>query len=196
MDTQPNVVPTETVLKGFNNNTSNPLGTVQLEAAYKERALTVTYYVVEDVKTVIVGPNECEAQGLLHRIGSCSVTKGDEDEKQRVLKQYTEVFSGIGEMREEYDIWTGTKIRPEQQPPRKLPFAKLEKLKETLDDLKKDGIITDEPGYTPWVSNLVVTEKKSVEQRIYLDRRPLNKAIMRDPFPPLDMEFIHCLHSD
>ena len=54
-------------------------------------------------------------------------------------------FLGIGEMREEYDIRTDTKIRPEQQPPRKLPFAKLEKLKETLDDLKKDGIITDEP---------------------------------------------------
>ena len=191
MDPQPNVVPTETVLKGFNNSTSKPLGTVQLETAYKGRALTVAYYVVEDVKSAILGQNECEALGLLQRIGSCSVTKGDEKEKQRVLDRYTEVFSGIGEMREEYDIRTDTKIRPEQQPPRKLPFAKLEKLKETLDDLKKDGIITDEPGYTPWVSNLVVTEKKSGELRICLDPRPLNKAIMRDPFPPPDMEFIH-----
>ena len=77
MDPQPNVVPTETVLKGFNNSTSKPLGTVQLETAYKGRALTVAYYVVEDVKSAILGQNECEALGLLQRIGSCSVTKGD-----------------------------------------------------------------------------------------------------------------------
>ena len=102
--------------------------------AYKGRALTVAYYVVEDVKSAILGQNECEALGLLQRIGSCSVTKGDEKEKQRVLDRYTEVFSGIGEMREEYDIRTDIKIRSEQQPPRKLPFVKLEKLKETLDE--------------------------------------------------------------
>ena len=155
MDPQPNVVPTETVVKGFYNSTSKPLGTVQLETAYKGRALTVAYYVVEDVKSAILGQNESEALGLFQKIGSCSVTKGDEEEKQRVLDRYTEVFSGIGEMREEYDIQTDTKIRPDQQPPRKLPFAKLEKLKETLDDLKKDGIITDEPGYTPCISSRI-----------------------------------------
>ena len=125
MDPQPNVVPTETVLKGFNNSTSKPLGTVQLETAYKGRALTVPYYVVEDVKSAILGQNECEALGLLQRIGSCSVTKGDEEEKQRVLDRYTEVFSGIGEMREEYDIRTDTKKKTRTTTSKKATICKI-----------------------------------------------------------------------
>ena len=195
MDPQPSVIPTKVILKGFNNSTSRPVGTVQLRTAYKEKAITANYYVVESVTTAILGQTDCEALGLIERINTVKtkvqIPRGGEEEKQRMVNQYAEVFSGIGEMKQEYDIRTDPSVIPEHQPPRKLPFAKLEKLKATLEDLKQKDIITDEPEHTPWVSNLVATEKKSGELRVCLDPRPLNKAIMRDPFPPPDMEFIH-----
>ena len=85
------------------------------------------------------------------------------------MERYADLFTGIGEMAEKYEMHIDETVRPEHQPPRKLPFAKLDKLKATLEDLKQKGIIAEEPEPTPWVSNIVVTEKKSGELRVCLN---------------------------
>ena len=52
-----------------------------------------------------------------------------------VVDRYADLFTGIGEMAEKYEMHIDETVRPEQQPPRKLPIAKLDKLKATLEDL-------------------------------------------------------------
>ena len=66
------------------------------------------------------------------------------------------------------------------QPARKIPYAKYDQLKATLEELEKKNIIapTDKP--TDWVSNLVITEKKNGQIHICLDPKSLNKAIKRE----------------
>ena len=66
------------------------------------------------------------------------------------------------------------------QPPRKIPYAIQPKLKEALDRLKVQNIITDVDKPTEWVSNLVIVEKKSGALKLCLDPQPLNAAIKRE----------------
>jgi len=63
-------------------------------------------------------------------------------------------------------------------------------LKETLEEMKRNGIIADQREPVEWVSNLVVTEKKNGKLRVCLDPKQLNKAIIRDPFPAPSLEYI------
>lgn len=48
------------------------------------------------------------------------------DKTLSIFEQYAEVFSGISELEQEYNIKVDTLIPPAQQTPRKLPFAMLE----------------------------------------------------------------------
>ena len=48
--------------------------------------------------------------------------------------------------------------------------------------LEKDGIVADVDKTTPWVNNLVLTEKRNGSLRICLDPKPLNKAIKHEHF--------------
>jgi hypothetical protein len=53
-------------------------------------------------------------------------------------------------------------------------FSKLPALKQTLENLEKQGVIADVDKPTEWVHNLVITEKKNGSLRVCLDPKPLN----------------------
>ena len=67
-------------------------------------------------------------------------------------------------------------------PPRVVPQTLLPKLKEALDKLESNGVITAVEEATDWVNNLVIVEKPNGELRLCLDPRELNKAIKRQHF--------------
>ena len=48
--------------------------------------------------------------------------------------------------------------------------------------MTQSSVIADANGPTDWVSNLVITEKKSGVLSICLDPKPLNRAIKREHF--------------
>ena len=99
-----------------------------------------------------------------------------------VTTNFKENFQGVGCYKEPYSIKLDPTIKPVIQPPRRLPYTKLDTIKAYLDKLENNDIITsvDEP--TEWVSNLVITEKKNGSLRICLDPRPLNTAIKREHY--------------
>ncbi|KAI0241775.1 hypothetical protein LSAT2_018988, partial [Lamellibrachia satsuma] len=47
---------------------------------------------------------------------------------------------------------------------------------------ERDGIVADVEQPTPWVNNLVITEKRNGSLRLCLDPKPLNRAIKREQF--------------
>lgn len=59
----------------------------------------------------------------------------------------------------------------------------MDSLKETLDDMVQQGIITPVTKPTPWISSIVVVPKKNGTLRICLDPKDLNKAILREHYP-------------
>ena len=91
------------------------------------------------------------------------------------------MFQGLGSLKEPYHIKIDTTGSPVIHPPRRIPTALRGKLKTTLDEMEKLGVIrkVDEP--TDWVSSMVVVEKPKLNKlRVCLDPKDLNHAIMRE----------------
>ncbi len=73
-------------------------------------------------------------------------------------------------------------IKPVIQPLRRIPLALRDGVSAELKQLLDVGII--EPvDASPWVSNLVVAQKKSGALRVCVDLRAVNKAVIPDRFP-------------
>ena len=72
---------------------------------------------------------------------------------------------------------------PEQHIPRRIPVAIREQLKNTLEDLTKQGIVEPVTEPAPWISSMVVVTKKNGTLRICIDPKDLNKAIRQEHYP-------------
>ena len=128
--------------------------------------------------TPILGHNACERLGLIQRIESVAAPLT----KEQFFDQYQDVFSGLGQHNQEYDIGVDPEVPPVVQPARRVPYAKHDKLAATLEELEKRGVVAKVDKPAPWVSNLVITEKKDGRMRICLDPKPLNSAIKRERY--------------
>jgi len=110
-------------------------------------------------------------------------------DKPSVLKQYPDIFKGIGLFPGECKIHIDPSVIPVVHPPRRIPFALCGKLKLELDRMEKANIITKVSTPTEWVNSLVVVEKPlSNKLRICLDPKDPNKAILRPHYPMRKLE--------
>ncbi|GBL81459.1 hypothetical protein AVEN_143732-1 [Araneus ventricosus] len=88
---------------------------------------------------------------------------------------------GTGEFPDEpYHITLKDNAIPVIHPPRRVPQALQPKLKETLDKLEKEKIVSKVNRPTDRVQSLVIVEKPNGNLRLCLDPRDLNKII--NPF--------------
>ena len=107
--------------------------------------------------------------------------KSDNPLTEEVLvQQYTDVFTGLGMYEEQYKISIDPNVQPVIQRNRKVPFSKLPALRKALEQLEREDIIASVDKPTPWVNNLVITEKRNGSLRLCLDPKPLNAAIKRE----------------
>ena len=77
---------------------------------------------------------------------------------------------------------------PVVHPPRRVPHAIKQRLKEELDKMENTGVIDKVTTPTDWVNSLVVVEKENGKLRICLDPRDLNAAIKRPHYPMPTLE--------
>ena len=105
--------------------------------------------------------------------------KASPDSIQRVnemLEVYATRFKGCHKYRQiKLDI--DETVPPRVQAPRKIPFAKREKLEEVLKELSEEDIIEEVTGPTEWISNLVLTPKDDKTLRMNIDMTMANPAI-------------------
>ena len=73
-------------------------------------------------------------------------------------------------------------MNPVIHPPRKLPAALRERVKDKLHAMESQGGIKKVTQPTPWVNSMVVNEKRNGDLRICSDPRDLNKAIKREHY--------------
>ena len=65
------------------------------------------------------------------------VTKLSEELKEEVLQKYTQVLTGLGRPEKPYHIEVDPKVTPVINPPRTVPAALCDRVKEELDDMEK-----------------------------------------------------------
>ncbi len=125
----------------------------------------------------------------------------NEENFERVLKidlgEYEEVFEeSIGTFPGTHSLKVNPNVKPVVMPDRRIPLSVRPQLKDEIDDLVSRGIIApvDEP--TPWVSQVVVTMKKSGKLRVCIDPRELNKALLREHYTlPILEDVLHGLRK-
>ena len=103
--------------------------------------------------------------------------------KEDIFSKYKSTFNGIGTLGEEYDLTLIEDATPVIHAPRRVPLAIKDKLKQTLDQLEKGGIISKVNEPTDWVSSLVTVEKKDKSLRLCIDPKDLNNNIKRSHYP-------------
>ena len=102
----------------------------------------------------------------------------------QLVKKFHRVFSdGVGKLPGEYHMTLDETVKPVQYPPRRVPVAIRERLRETLEDLERQEIVARVTTPTSWISSMVVVPKPNGTLRICLDPKDLNRALQRENYP-------------
>lgn len=137
----------------------------------------------------ILGLNGCIKLGLIKNVNIVNKIVESQDicksnnviEKEMFINKHKNVFEGIGKCtKSECHIELKENVRPVVKPPRRVPFSILSRLKDKLNQLVNEGIISKVDRPKNWVSNLVIIEKNDGSLRLCLDPQDLNKAIKRE----------------
>ena len=116
--------------------------------------------------------------------------------KEDMLRKYPAVFEGLGDLGEPLHLEVDDTVTPVQIPPRRIPEALRQPLKDHLCELEEQGIIQKVREPTEWVSSIVVNKKSNGKIRLCLDPQPLNKALKRCHYPiPTIEEVLPDLHD-
>ena len=73
-----------------------------------------------------------------------------------------ERFEGLEELSKEIHLDINQDIPPVVHPPRRLPVALMETVKQKLEQMVADGVAVKEDGPTDWVNSMLVVDKKKV----------------------------------
>ena len=142
------------------------------------------FYVVDTQAPPVLGLKACLDFGLIKLILSVSNTP-----EVSLIEEYADVFKGIGLFPGECTIHIDPSVTPVVHPPRRVPVALRNCLKEELQNMEKQQIIARFTEPTEWVNSMMAAEKPLTGKlRVCLDPKDLNKAVKRPhyPLPTLD----------
>ena len=188
-----NVEVTDATLVMFNKSETKPLGRriVTVINPRNHRTYKVDFIIVKGECVPILGARAVQYMKLMtvnlenveHEVKS--VNKSSEDE---LLDEFEDVFSGLGRLPGKLHLEIDKSVPPVKLPVRRIPLAIRDMVREELDRLVELGVIAPVDTPTDWISSLVVVMKSSGKVRLYLDPKPLNKALRRNhyPLPTLD----------
>ena len=98
------------------------------------------------------------------------------------LAEFEDCFDELGCLPEVHLINLKPDVTPVVHPPRRIPYALRDKLRDQLQRIEKVSKHTD------WVNSLVIVSKRNGKLLICIDPRDLDKAIKRQHFQLLSAE--------
>lgn len=179
------IKPTTQKISGYGGEFLKVKGTCHLKCKYKNTSIVLEFYIVDTKAPPILGMRASLDLKLIKLI----LTVAEEEAKpctdtDSLLKEYTDVFQGIGEFPGECNLHVDPHATPVVYPPRRVPIALRDRLKKELDKMEESNVICKVTEPTEWVNALVVVEKPQTGKlRVCLDPRDLNKAIKRPHYP-------------
>ena len=169
-------------IKGVHGQSVKSVGCVSLPCTYKgvTNDTCIQFQVLDGKRCInLLGRYDFVRFGLIARVHRT------EAESNKFLTTYSDVFGeAIGCIPGEYDIKVDEDMRPVVHPPRSVPSALRDKVKDELNRMEEIGFLKKVTEPTPWVSSMVVVKKKTkITVRICIDPSNLNSAIKREHFP-------------
>jgi len=146
-----------------NKSCEYPIGRTMLRVKRQGTTHSLHFYMLQKSPvTPILGRASCLGMNLIKIIDSDAI-HGVETTAQNlffdiVLKSFRDVFEGIGTLPGEYTIKTNNDIAPVVHPPRRLPIALQDAVKNELDSLVEARVLAPISKPTRWVSSMVVVE--------------------------------------
>ena len=168
-------------LKVYDGRRITPSGKISLTCEYKGKFTVLDVILIEQDLPSILGLKSCLDLGLIKRIYYL--------QEENLESEYADVFEGLGEIKGvQHKIQIDPNATPVVHPPRRVPVALREPLKEELQRMDELGVIKKCTEPTAWVHSLVVAKKKNNKLRVCLDPSDLNRAVMREHFPMQTVE--------
>ena len=166
------------ILRGPRGTILPVVGTFRATLTYKERQISETVFVLKDQFYSLLSKKACVDLDLIARIGEVNT------QPVNFIGEFPQLFSGLGKLETKYQI----KLNPDVKPvclytPRKVPHPLLPKVKNEIDSMLRQGVISPVAVPTEWCSGIVPVPKPNGRVRICVDLTPLNKAVQRETHP-------------
>lgn len=176
---RPQLRNTESALFSYGGNRLSTIGVATVRLRHKRRNYHTEFFVVDSNVQTLLGLPSCQQLDVVRRVDA---VKSAQTTHVALIDEFADVFTGIGCMPREYHIVIDKSVQPVIHPPRRIPLVLQPKLKKTLDQLVKSGIIVKRDEPTDWVNSLLLVEKKDGSLRLCLDPKDLNRAIKREHY--------------
>jgi len=187
--------PNHSILKMWDGTTFTPKNKCRksLKNPRTKKKYSVEFVVFEDDCQPLLGLKASQAMGLI------TVEEQQFERVATVMKDaHSKVFRpGLGSLPGVQKLHVRSDMQPTIMANRRVPIAVRPKLKAELKRMTDLGVITPVEEPTPWVSQMVIVEKKSGALRICIDPHELNKALQRERYtmPILDDTLHEMRHS-
>ena len=183
--------PSPVRITAFGGTNIPQLGTFLFSVEFKDKQLEVEFFITDTAGSVILGLKSSTDLNLIIFNHEIKNQPSDSKLTQTILKDYADVFDGIGCFEGECKITVDPNVQPVVHAPRRVPIAVKDSLKEELDSLVNQGILSPVTYPTDWVNSCVCVTKSNGKIRLCLDPKDLNKAIKRPHYitPTLDDVF-------
>ena len=172
----------------YDGRVVEPLGsytfTVSLNSGPKCK---IHFDILERAPWPIIDGNTCIKQGWISLGSGQYIHSSNSKEYEplsfdKLMRDYDDIFTGLGCLPGEYHIEVDPDIKPVQHAPRRVPVPRKARLKEKIAEMEKQGIIVRETEPTDWISSLVAVQKPG-KLRVCINPRDLNRAIKRPKYP-------------
>ena len=175
-------------INGVHGNVIQAYGVLTTKCTYKGETCDIIFQVMNGKKDLdLLGRADIARLGPVIRVNAAETKMLC----QTIMNKYQDVLgSSIGCMPGEYEIKIDDTVTLVVHPPRSVPAALRQKVKDELDHLEKCGIIAKISKPTQWVNSMVVVRKKNGKVRICIDPCDLNEAILREHHPMNSIEDI------
>lgn len=120
----------------------------------------------------------CDKINLIKRVNELEV-----DNKNVFISKNMDVFTGLGQFPDLYNLELIDNCQPKIVPYRRVPIAVRDKYELKLKSLIDQGVVDYVNRPTDWTNHVVVIEKPNKTLRICLDPQHLNKNIKDEQFP-------------
>ena len=163
-------------------------GSVTLQCSYRDKMINDEFIIAEGCQTQPILSLKTSLALNLIQLTLSVENPSIALTKEAVIEEFSTVFKGFGNLEGEVSIQLKENAIPKIHPPRRVPYALKDKVKEELDKMERLKVIEKVTEPTDWVNSLVIAEKPNGKLRLCLDPKDLNEAIKRPHYSTKTLE--------